>query len=79
MKITAHTIDGCFYCNQLKELLRRADLPAEFILVEDKEEFVSKYPNAKGYPWVIIDDEEVGGLVEVATFLVKKGLVSSKK
>jgi glutaredoxin len=79
MKITAHTIDGCFYCDQLKELLKRADLPAEFVLVEDKAEFVSRYPNAKGYPWVIIDDEEVGGLVETASLLVKKGLVSSRK
>lgn len=79
MKITVHTIDGCFYCDQLKELLRRADLSAEIILVEDKAEFASKYPNAKGYPWVIIDDEEIGGLVDTASLLVKKGLVSSRK
>ena len=38
-----------------------------------------QYPNALGYPYVIIDGEELGGLVEVAKYLVKNGYVSSKK
>ena len=44
-----------------------------------KKDFKAKFPNAPGYPWVIIDGEEIGGLYETATFFVKNNLVSSKK
>ena len=36
------------------------------IFCDAYKEFINKYPNAAGFPWVIIDGEEVGGLVESA-------------
>ena len=42
-------------------------------------EFKGKYPFATGFPYVIIDGEVVGGLVETARLFIKKGLVSSGK
>ena len=42
-------------------------------------EFKGKYPLATGFPYVIIDGEVVGGLVETARLFIKKGLVSSGK
>jgi|TARA_B000000441_G_scaffold10984_1_gene6666 glutaredoxin 3 len=82
MEIKAYTSKGCFYCDQLKELFKRAELEYESVLVDSpqqKREFKMQYPNALGYPHVIIDGEELGGLVEVAKYLVKNGYVSSKK
>lgn len=82
MEIVAYTSPGCFYCSQLKELLKRADLEYTQYLVEtveDRESFKKKYPLCNSYPHVIIDGEVIGGLVETARFLVKKGLVSSSK
>ena len=45
----------------------------------NKMEFRKKYPLAVSFPFVLFDNEPIGGLVETARFLVKKGLVSAKK
>ena len=82
MEITAYTIDGCNYCDKLKELFARANVEYSTILVgEDitRQEFLESYPDVSGYPYVIIDGEPVGGLVETATLFLQRGLVSSKK
>ena len=82
MKIVAYTTPGCFYCDQLKELFKRADVEYETIVVESDEErqkFRKDYPRAGGYPYVLIDDQHVGGLVDTAKVFLEKGLVSSTK
>jgi glutaredoxin len=90
MEIKAYTSKGCFYCDQLKELFNRAELEYTSILVTDgpeynegstmsRNEFRQKYPNSVGFPHVIIDEVEHGGLVNVAKYLVKNGYVSTKK
>ena len=83
MKIVAYTTAGCFYCDQLKELFKRADVAytayrvgsAEF----PKSKFAREHPGAKSFPHVVIDDEVVGGLVETAKYLMERGLVRAKK
>lgn len=82
MDIIAYTSPGCFYCDQLKELLKRAGLEYELIVNETEQQrmdFATKFPHVAGYPFVIIDGEEVGGLVNVAKLFLQKGLVSSNK
>lgn len=90
MEIIAYTSPSCFYCEQLHLLLDRIDntdedapsITIEYRLVDDnekKQEFMEDNPTATGYPHVIIDGKTIGGLVEVAKFLMKHGLVSSKK
>jgi glutaredoxin 3 len=41
-------------------------------------QFYTECPDAKTYPYVIIDEEPIGGLVETAKLFIEKGLVSSK-
>ena len=82
MEIIAYTTKGCLYCDKLKELFSRADVEATIITVGvdiDKEKFKENFPSVTGYPYVIIDKEPVGGLVETAKLFLQKGLVSSKK
>jgi glutaredoxin 3 len=82
MEITAFTTSGCLYCDKLKELFSRANVEYQLISVGQdltREEFLHKYPDVTGYPYVIIDGEPVGGLVETAKLFLEKGLVSSKK
>tara|TARA_B100000214_G_scaffold286849_1_gene216482 strand:+ start:236 stop:502 length:267 start_codon:yes stop_codon:yes gene_type:complete len=87
MKITAYTTSGCFYCVQLKELFKRADLEYELIechdadplFLENWKQFRKDYPDVKSYPFVVIDGNRIGGIVETAKFLKDKGLVSSRK
>jgi len=81
MEIKVYTSPGCFYCTQVKELFKRAELEYEESVINEtnKAEFRAKYPLAVSFPFVLIDNEPVGGLVETARILVKRGLVSAKK
>ena len=44
-----------------------------------RESFNKQFPRAAGYPYVIIDNKHVGGLVETAKFLVENGLIADLK
>jgi glutaredoxin len=82
MNITIYTTSGCIYCEKIKELMRRADVEYTAILVGKditREEFKIKYPFAPGFPYTIIDGEEIGGITETVKLFVEKGLVSSKR
>jgi glutaredoxin 3 len=82
MKIIAYTLPGCSACQTLKKLFHRAAVEyTETTIHKDisAEEFKQDYPNVSVFPYVVIDGERIGGLVEVAKLFVSKGLVSSKK
>ena len=78
MDIKIYTQEGCFYCEQMKELCKRAEVDYETVQIPT-EEMNALYPKATSYPYVIIDGEEIGGLVEAAKYFIKKGLVSARK
>ena len=76
MNIKIYTAQGCFYCEQMKELCKRADLEYESIEISTQE-LSALYPKAVSYPYVIIDGKEVGGLVEAAKHFIREGLISA--
>ena len=41
--------------------------------------FKEKYPEVLGFPFVVIDGEQIGGLVETAKLFLDKGLVTAPK
>ena len=82
MNIKIYSSPGCFYCEQMKELCKRAEVEyEEQVMGKDitKEEFNKLYPNVLGFPHVIIDGEEIGGIVDAAKYFINKGLVSARK
>ena len=88
MHLKAFTTANCFYCTQLKELFTRIESNGEDHLEIttihvgkdiSKEYFQHQYPDAVGFPYVILDDEHLGGLVETAKFLLQKRFVVAKK
>ena len=82
MEILIYTSSGCFYCDQAKKLCERANVEYQIKEVGvdiSKEDFTKLYPHVTGYPYVIIDGKEIGGLVETAKFFLKEGLVSVNK
>lgn len=82
MEIKAYTLSGCSNCKYLKELFVRANKEYDEIVVREDitvEEFQKKYPGIGSFPYVVIDDTPVGGLVETVKLFVEKGLVSSSK
>lgn len=81
MDIKIYTAAGCSYCEQVKELMERAGLEYTAYLVGTDitvEQLKNKYPLAVGYPYVIIDEKPIGGLVDTAKLFIQMGLVSSK-
>lgn len=82
MKITAYTLTGCVHCTHLKELFRRANVEYDEVVVKKDmkvEEFHQHYPSINSFPYVVIDNSPVGGLVDVVKLFVQQGLVSSSK
>ena len=75
MDIIVYTTQGCFYCEQMKELCKRAELDYQAVEIS-QEALSSLYPDVKSYPYVTIDGEPIGGLVEVAKYFLKEGLIS---
>ena len=81
MEIKVYTTPGCFYCTQIKELFKRANLEYQEELIDssNKSNFRKNFPDAVGFPFTVIDEKHYTSLVEVAQLLVKEGFVSAKK
>jgi len=85
MDIKMYAQVGCKFCSNLEELFERADLEYTKIVVGQQSNqcpmdlFKEKYPEVIGFPFVVIDGEQIGGLVETAKLFLDKGLVSSRK
>jgi len=78
MDITIYTLPDCSACAHIKELMQRADQTYSQIEIGSDitlEEFQKKNPGVAMLPYVIIDDEKIGGLIEVARKFLKEGLV----
>ena len=82
MEIVAYTNPSCSHCVTLKKLFKRALVNyTEVVMDRDItfQLFMEKFPNASGYPYVVIDGKEIGGLVETAKLFLEKGLVDPPK
>ena len=82
MEILIYTTSGCFYCDQAKQLCGRANVDYQTIEVGvdmTREDFTKLYPHVIGSPFVIIDGNEIGNLVDLAKHFLKEGLVSVNK
>jgi len=78
MEIIAYTLPTCHYCSNLKELFRRAQVEYQEVMVRKDitvEEFQQKYPDKNIFPFVVIDDTVVGGLVETIKVFLEKELI----
>ena len=85
MEIKAYTKVGCKFCGNLIELFERANVEYTTIVVGEQanqcpsEIFREKYPEVVGFPFVVIDGEQIGGLVETAALFLHKKLVTVPK
>mgnify|MGYP001593482062 CR=1 FL=1 len=80
MNIKVYSTPGCFYCTKLKELFERANIVEyEEQVCTSGDEVRVDYPDAGSFPYVIIDGEVIGGLVETAKFFIEKKIVLSRQ
>jgi len=85
MEIKAYTKVGCKFCGNLIELFKRAGVEYTTIVVGEQanqcptEIFQKEYPEVYAFPFVVIDGEKIGGLVETAKLFLDKNLVTVPK
>ena len=70
MKVVIYSKNNCGYCNRAKIILQKYD-PKIHMLDQDytREEFFTKFPNAKTFPQIIINNNHVGGYHDLKKWL----------
>ena len=75
MKAEIYSRNNCVFCDKAKMRLAKHN-PKIYMLNKDytKEEFFQKFPNAKTFPQIIINNEHIGGFYELEKWLAFNSL-----
>ena len=70
MNIKIYSKINCVFCDKAKMRLKKYN-PEILILDIDykKEDFFNKFPNAKTFPQIVIDDKNIGGYSDLKKWL----------
>lgn len=69
MRAIVYSKQNCNYCKNAKNLLEKMKIEyLELVLDQDftRDELLKKFPEAKTFPQIILDEEHIGGYVELA-------------
>lgn len=75
MAIELYSKDGCSFCTQAKQLLKiHGKEFYEYKLGEDftREILLSKFPEAKTFPVIVVDGFNIGGFDQLKTHLAEE-------
>ena len=81
MAIEVYSKDNCSYCTQAKQLLRiHGKDYVEYKLDEDftREILLSKFPEAKTYPVIVVDGFNIGGFDQLTKYITEEKLDNRK-
>ena len=72
MIVEIYSKTNCVFCEKAKIKLQKHN-PKIFMLDKDysRDDFFKKFPNAKTFPQIIINEEYVGGYSELKNWLEK--------
>ena len=72
MKIEIYSKSNCVFCDKAKIKLQKHN-PKIHMLDQDytRNDFFVKFPNARTFPQIIINEEHVGGYAELKKWLEK--------
>ena len=70
MNVEIYSKTNCIFCDKAKYKLQKHN-PKIFMLDKDynREDFFKKFPNAKTFPQIIINNENIGGYAELTKWL----------
>ena len=73
MKIEIYSKTNCIFCDKAKIKLQKYN-PKILMLDVDysREDFFKKFPNARTFPQIIINEKRVGGYSELKKWLEQK-------
>lgn len=72
MKVTIYSKDNCSFCDRAIALAESRELDYNILKLDTDftlEELKEKFPAARSFPIVIVDDENVGGFKEFQTLI----------
>lgn len=72
--IEIYTKHNCNYCVKAKNILTSLNVPyKEFVVEVDvtRDFILDKFPNARSYPVIVINNEFIGGLVEFESHVLE--------
>ncbi len=72
MEISIYSKPNCVFCDKAKMKLQKHN-PKIYMLDKDynRDDFFKKFPQAKTFPQIIINNEQVGGYQELEKWLEK--------
>ena len=75
MKIKIFSKSNCIFCDKAKITLQKYN-PTILMLDEDftREDFFKKFPNARTFPQIIINEDHIGGYAELKKWLEQNSL-----
>ena len=70
MEVEIYSKTNCVFCDKAKMRLQKHN-PKIHMLDQDynRDDFFKKFPNAKTFPQIIINDEHIGGYHELEKWL----------
>jgi glutaredoxin len=72
MKAIIYSKDACPFCDQAKNLLMARDIPFEERRIgynATREQLLEAVPNARSVPQIFLDEQHIGGFVELRKHL----------
>ena len=70
MEVVIYSRDNCGYCNRAKIKLQKYNPKIHMLNIDfTRDEFFIKFPNAKTFPQIIINNEHIGGYHELKKWL----------
>jgi len=73
MKIEIYSKTNCIFCDKAKIKLQKYNPKILMLDVDyNREDFFKKFPNARTFPQIIINEERVGGYSELKKWLEQK-------
>jgi glutaredoxin 3 len=75
MNIEIYSKTNCMFCDKTKIILQKYN-PKVLMLDQDfdRESFFKKFPNARTFPQIKINQEHIGGYTELIKWLEKNSL-----
>ena len=70
MEVEIYSKTNCGYCDRAKMRLQKYNPKIHMLDVDySKDDFFKKFPNAKTFPQIIIDNKHIGGYHELEKWL----------
>jgi len=72
MKVEIYSKESCPFCVKAKNLAERENLDFDYYMLNEdftREELFEKFPTARTFPQIVIDNENIGGYDNLCEYL----------